>query len=87
MAAEQSDGLELVGRLPVQSFLENRPQLGPSVQHPLAAACRRLQAQHHALGVFGIVDNFGFGNQGHARGIPVLFPIVMRVICQRAAIV
>ena len=47
-----------------------------------------MQLQHQALGVFGIAgDNLGLGNQRHALGVPVRFPIVVRVIGQRAALV
>ena len=84
MPAQQPDGLELVGRLPVEAFREGRPQLGPLIEHPLAAAGRRLQVQDQALGVFGIVDEIGVGNSLVAV---VLFDINVRVRGQRAAIV
>ena len=51
-----------LGRKPGRTDAGDRlgPELGPAVEHPLAAAGRRLQAKHQALGVFGIaVDNLG----------------------------
>jgi hypothetical protein len=49
MPAQQANGLELVGCEPGYAPFQQSAQVGPLVQHPLAAGTGRLQAMDPAL--------------------------------------
>ncbi len=55
--AQESDCLELVGRLPGLFPHQHRAQLGPTVQQPATPLGRRLQSQNESRGVIRITHD------------------------------
>ena len=53
LAAEEADGAEAVGRLPLEVILEDSPQVGPAIDQPLAAGGQALEPLDDPSGLMG----------------------------------